>query len=217
MSNIKIYILITSILFSACSTKNITTNNDKNRTLSLTEVESLETSIITGAVIGKVTGIDIAATTIVGSAIGLGVGKELLEMQLNYLEKENYLINEISKSIKNQKQLSTDINSLKTKISHLNDEIKSIKSINKTIKDKKKLAEKINIKKNKIVELKELNNSAIDDVLAYKNLLSYTKYPKDKKKEIEKVLDSVLTELFSLREKCKINLDKLNDLQKRIT
>ena len=217
MSNIKIYILITSILFSACSTKNIRTNNDGNRTLSLTEVESLETGIITGAVIGKVTGVDIAATTIVGSAIGLGVGKELLEMQLDYLEKENYLINEISKSIKNQKQLSTNINSLKTKITQLNDEIKLIKSMNTTIKDREKLAEKVHIKKNKIVELKELNNSAIDDVLAYKNLLSYTKYPKDKKKEIEEVLDGVLTELFSLRKKCKINLDKLDDLEKRIT
>jgi len=213
MSTIKIYILITSILFSACSTK----NNNGNRNLSLTEVESLETGVITGAVIGKVTGVDIAATTIVGSAIGLGAGKELLEMQLDYLEKENYLINEISKSIKNQEQLSTNINSLKTKISQLNDEIKSIKSMNKTIKEKEKLAEKINIKKNKIVALKELNNSAIDDVLAYKNLLSYTKYPKDKKKEIEEVLDGVLTELFSLRKKCKINLDKLDDLEKRIT
>jgi hypothetical protein len=66
------------------------------------------------------------------------------------------------------------------------------------------------------VELRELNKSAIDDVLAYKNLLSYTKYPKEKKKKIKKILDSLLTELFSLREKCKLNLEKLDDLEKRV-
>jgi hypothetical protein len=205
---------------SACSSKttSVKSNNisDENKSMALTEIESLETGIIAGAIIGKITGAELLSSVVVGSAVGLGAGNKLLHMQLKYLEEENYLLDKISKSVENQEKLSSDMNGLKIKMSELNSEIQSIKGMDNSIKSREGLLEKIDIKKERIIKLKKLNNSVIDDVLAYKNLLSYTKYPEEKKKEIKKILDNVLLELFALRGKCKLNLEKLNDLEQRI-
>jgi len=220
MNYSKVIILCMVWFFAACSSKPLSTQSrnfsHENSSMALTKVESLETGIIAGAIVAKVTGAEMVASIVVGTAVGLGVGNKLLDMQLDYLEKENYLIDKISKSVENQEKLSTDINNLKSKMSRLNGDIKSIKGLDNSIQNREGLFKKIDIKKEKIIELRELNNSAIDDVLAYKNLLSYTQYPKNKKIKIKKILDNVLTELFSLRTKCKSNLMKLDDLEKRI-
>jgi len=202
---------------SACTSKSSFINkNEENRNMSLTEVEALETGMIVGAIIGKVSGAEIVTSTVVGAAVGLGVGNKLLEMQFDYLSKENYLIDKISKSVENQKELSKDMDSLREKMSQLNGDIESIKQMDNTITNKDAMVTKIELKREKIENLKALNNGTIDDILEYKNLLSYSKYPDEKKQEVKKRLDAVLTELFSLRKKCKENLTQLDNLEKRI-
>lgn len=212
---IDLYILSTLLLFTSCSSK---ISNVISETNTETIIESVETGLIVGGILGHATGANALVTSVLGGAVGFGAGDYLHRKQLAYLEKENYLIKKINISIKRQQGLSQNIASLKENIVALNREVEYINKIkNKNIQmNKHRVLEKIELKERELRKLQVINNNAIDDALSYQNLLSYTSYSKEKKEKIESSVDSVLTSLFSLRKKCKINLAKLDQLKRKI-
>lgn len=66
--------------------------------------------------------------------------------------------------------------------------------------------------KNKILKIQEESHSQINKVLNLNNLLSYSDFSLREREEIEKSLDKVLTNLFLLRQKSKVELLKVNRL-----
>jgi len=182
-----------------------------------TQIESFETGVIVGSIIGHVSGTSVVTGTVVGAVAGFAGGDLLSKMQEKYQEKEYVLAEKISKSVENQKRLSSQAKELDQKISTLDKDTESLKinKKNQLLENKQELVSRISLKKEELLNFKELNDSAIDDILVYNNLVSYTKYSTEKKKEMENTLDSVLTNLFHLRKTCNENLEKLNTLEER--
>jgi len=205
-------------LYSGCASRN--TNMDvksKKRVENETQIESFETGIILGSILGHISGTSVVAGTVVGGMAGFAGGDLLAQMQQEYQDKEEILSAKILESVEKQKQLSFQIKEVNLKVSQLDIDTKSLKlnKSNKLVETKRELLQRILLKKEELSNFKQLNDSAIDDVLVYNNLVSYTKYSVEKKKEVENTLDSVLTNLFNLRETCNENLEKLNALEER--
>jgi uncharacterized protein YcfJ len=205
--------------YSGCSKKasNILSENRKN-TANETEIESFETGVLIGSFIGHVSGSSVVTSTVVGAVAGLTGGNLLSKMQKSYQKKEHSLNEKILKSVQIQQQLSLKIIELNINVSKLDKDTEALKSYGskEILESKNKISQKILLKKEELLSFKQLNDSAIDDILLYNNLVSYTQYTKERKKEVEGTLDNVLTNLFHLRKTCNENLEKLNNLEERL-
>ena len=204
--------------YGGCSSKNQNMSAMGEKKIeNETQIESFETGIIVGSLLGHLSGTSVVAGTVVGGMAGFSGGELLAKMQQEYQDKEYVLAEKIEKSVENQKRLSFQIEGLNLKIFQLDKDIGYLKvnQNNQLLENKTELFQRVLSKKEELLNFKTLNDSAIDDVLIYNNLVSYTKYTEERKKEVEATLDSVLTNLFTLRKICNKNLEKLTALEER--
>ena len=216
--NMAFILLCITGVYSGCAFKDKSLESKNGKKIeNETQIESFETGVIVGSIIGHISGTSVVTGSVVGAVAGFAGGDLLTQMQEEYQEKENILAEKILKSVENQQRLVLDGKELDRKISKLDKDIKSLKvnKKNQLLENKQELINRISLKKEELLNFKELNDSAIDDILVYNNLVSYTKYTAEKKKEMENALDSVLTNLFHLRKTCNENLEKLDALEER--
>ena len=96
-----------------------------------------------------------------------------------------------------------DVNSFKSDIIEVN---KKIEFLNEKLSSPKIVSKECIFEKENLLAIQKENTSVLDNVFKLNNLLSYTKFSFENKKEIENSLDNALIELFTLRSESKNRL-----------